>query len=262
MTQSHAKRAAFVVVLLVAAPGCLPDGPHEFYRTALQAKTEYIDSMSRIVDEPSAKHFDETANKIYTQRIEGIRDGMNSYKMDGTFTKMQNPNFNVNQLKPDIKAQMEMILGEFMLYALQTKPNQLRMAREHARLGRLSALHHAHRLKETQEGRSPDPYQCPSLDKISAPLTEKDLKVDAFGLLPDNIAQKLITFGNWEEGADLLKKAGAVGAGAIVAQDQLQMPPLQPLPDWAVNILLQNRIVIPDLPPPQPAQPPPAPPKN
>ena len=71
------------VGLLLLSPGlvgCTPPGPKEFYRSALQARSEFVDSLSRVVDDKSAREKFSKSEKLFKSRMSDIKEGLEKAK--------------------------------------------------------------------------------------------------------------------------------------------------------------------------------------
>src|SRR4051794_31463994 len=100
-------RLLFLVLLFVPGlTGCAPPGPSEFYRSALQARSEFVDALARVVDEKSAKEKFKSAEKLLRDRLMDIKEGLDRTKFDGAFGKLSRENFQLKNMDPDDRKSM------------------------------------------------------------------------------------------------------------------------------------------------------------
>jgi len=143
-------RSATVIVALTLA-GCGPEGPHEFYRDALQARSEIVDSMSFVVDEESGKDF-KHVEKRYRGRMMDISEKLTMYKtkmsLDQNFAKLRRDDFTPKRIDEDILAAM---IDGVQAYANFTKNITYTNVRLNRELKRLNLVLEASVAKKIEE---------------------------------------------------------------------------------------------------------------
>lgn len=237
-----------LLVLLPTLVGCSPDGPPEFYRSALQARSEFVDSLSRIVDEESAKEHYKRFEERYDERIKGVTSQFDDYKKitDPLFNKMKQDNFKEEWIGPGDR---EMLVGGIranVRYAKEMVPTQVRLNRELARLrmvailtiltksrGQVAQLPANAKLEFDIDKETPALYAI--LDFFRK-LSKNDPAMLPF-VAKNTPIQKILTRGDEAQLKtdfdDLMKQQRELTGFSA---------PLPPYPDWADQILKSNRV--------------------
>jgi len=133
---SRARSGVVVVVALLA--GCGPEGPSEFYRDALQARSELVDSLSFVVDENTAKDF-KHPEKRYKGRMQDLVEKFRMYKQkmstDSGFNKMRRDNFDPKKnLDDDVVVAMIEGVQAYANFSKNINYTNVRLTREIKRL--------------------------------------------------------------------------------------------------------------------------------
>jgi len=140
----------FWPALLLAFPGlvgCTPPGPFEFYRSALQARSEFVDSLSRVVDEKTAKDKYKVAEKVFNDRIADVKEGLDRTKYDSTFQKLSRDNFQIKNLDANDRLGMIDGMKAYANYCRQVGFTNTRLLRE---IDRLQMVHHMEALTKAR----------------------------------------------------------------------------------------------------------------
>lgn len=132
------KRYRSATVILVAMlAGCGPEGPPEYYRDLLQARSEIVDSLTFVVDEASAKDF-EQAEKRYKGRMQDLTEKMQAYKVkmsiDANFMKLRREGDVRKRIDEDILAAMIEGVQAYAEFTKNITYTNVRLSRELKRL--------------------------------------------------------------------------------------------------------------------------------
>src|SRR5262245_29563030 len=103
-------RSVFVSLLILSALGCAPEGPADFYNQTLQARSEFADTLTFIVDEPSAIKFFKPAEGIYKNRYDAISESWIAYdkktEINNGFAKVTREEFKASDIGPERRQDM------------------------------------------------------------------------------------------------------------------------------------------------------------
>lgn len=147
-----------VVVLVALLAGCGPEGPHEFYRDALQARSELVDSLTFVVDEDSSKDF-KHAEKRYKGRMNDLVEKMRMYKQkmstDSGFQKLRREDFNPKKIDEDIMAAMIEGVRAYAEFTKNINYTNVRLAREIKRLNLVLEASVAKKIETQLEENAP-----------------------------------------------------------------------------------------------------------
>ncbi|HEX3316157.1 MAG TPA: hypothetical protein VHR72_14765 [Gemmataceae bacterium] len=125
-------------LLLLAGLGCAPDGPADFYRETLQARSEFADTLTFIVDEPTAARYFPQANEILTRRTERIRDAWDSWnrKTEVTrgFDRLPRDNFRQSDIGTERRGDMAVALAAYEDFCKNIIYVNARLSREMKRI--------------------------------------------------------------------------------------------------------------------------------
>src|SRR5436190_855543 len=127
----------FLPALLLAVPGlvgCTPPGPPEFYRSALQARSEFVDSLARVVDEKTAKDKYVVAEKVFNDRLADVKEGLEHTKFDGNFQKLGRESFQIKNIEAGDRIGMIDGMKAYASYCRQIGFTNTRLLREIDRL--------------------------------------------------------------------------------------------------------------------------------
>lgn len=234
----------FWPVLLLVLPGlvgCTPPGPREFYRSALQAQSEFVDSLSHVVDEKTAKDKFKVAEKVMNDRLADIKDALGRAKYDNIFRKLNSENFNLKNVATDDRDGMINGIKEYASYCRQIVLTNVRLKREIKRLTMVSNMEALTKAREQKESNQPvtaKPGDFPNLSQmldtlrkpnaaglrfVPADITKENLK-KLNSNLPEEDLAIVVEFTE----TDLDAKARG-----ITPPDP---PPLPEYPAWAIDI--------------------------
>jgi hypothetical protein len=140
-------------ILLLAAVGCAPEGPADFYRETLQARSEFGDSLTFIVDEPSAVRRFPPAMEILKRRTDSIRDSFEAWskktEVPGGFNKLMSEQFKPTMIGAERKADMLDSLVAYQDFCKNISYVNARISRE---LKRLMIVYQASLVQKIESG--------------------------------------------------------------------------------------------------------------
>ncbi len=128
------RRLSLVLLLVPSLTGCTPDGPKEFYRAALQARSEFVDALSRVVDDQTAKEKFDKAEKLLTERLGEIKAGLDKNRYEGGFSKLGRSNFTLKMIDEDDRQGMIAGLKAYAEYCKNICYTNVRFSREKKRM--------------------------------------------------------------------------------------------------------------------------------
>ena len=125
-------------LLLLAGLGCAPDGPADFYRETLQSRSEFADTLTFIVDEPTAAKRFPPANDILTRRAEATSVGFDVWnkktEVPGGFIKLMSDNYRPTTISAERKADMAEAVAAYQTFCKNIMYVNARLNRESKRL--------------------------------------------------------------------------------------------------------------------------------
>jgi hypothetical protein len=132
-------RRLFVVFILFSGLGCNAPGPESFFRESLQARSEFSDTLTFIVDEATAAKFYPPAEKILKRRIDELREAFDAWDtkagVRSGFDKVAREQFKPADLKgDDLKRDMTTALIAYAKYCDEIAFVNTRLDREAKRL--------------------------------------------------------------------------------------------------------------------------------
>jgi hypothetical protein len=251
------------LVLTCGAAGCAPDGPREFYRGALAAKSELVDSLSRVVDEASAKQVRDTAFKLHDERLKDIQDEIIKSRtaLEPAFRKLRREPFQLNSIESGDRDAMVDGMKSYALYCKNVVYTNVRLARELDRIAMLVKLELLNKARGQILANQPISVNAetdtPNLTSI---LQVFDRKADGgnrmsfipFGTTKENITK--LNAGISDEDLKLIFDFDLTDLN--VPAPNLTPPPLPSYPEWAAEVARRANI---DLSPKRPRPAPKAP---
>jgi hypothetical protein len=129
-----------LLLVLPGLPGCAPPGANVYYRSALAARSEFVDTLSRIVDEQSAKDKFKNAEKLLTDRLNWCKDGIDGVKFESIQNKMKREAFDPNKIDLDDKNMFNEGLKAYYEYCKNIGATNIRFNREKQRLKMVANL--------------------------------------------------------------------------------------------------------------------------
>jgi hypothetical protein len=169
MSPRRLRNLAGLAVLFLTGCG---DTPQSIFRSALNGKNEYIDALMKVVDEASAKKFDEETTKQYRDRLTDLKDKLEKWAGSQSWSWVtwdpDNPKRaedSAAKAKPEYRAAIKEAVEETKEYVRQEEKNRSRIKHEVKRLSdRVSQLEN--------EGAS-----CPKLSKLASEQYHAALKI-------------------------------------------------------------------------------------
>lgn len=226
-----------MAVLAPGLVGCSPDGPPEFYRGALQAKSEFVDSLGRVSDEKTAGEAKLVA-KIYTARIKEISDQLEKARADESFNRLRRDNFDIKKIDADIRDRMIVGMREYANYCRNIVFTNARLRREVQRLQMVANLEMLAKARNQIAANQPVSVSmgdCPNLALLlkSAEPTQSNL----LRFIPFNIGRvELDKLQSGLDPADLDLVIGFDPQNFRAQLNVLETPPLPRYPDWAIDV--------------------------
>lgn len=220
--------------LALVALGCSPEGPPEFYRNALQARSEFVDSLTFIVDEPSAKEVFPVSEKRYRARMSEINDKLAQYRqtvrMDQSLRKLNREDFKLTMIEPDVRGAVESGLKAYLFYTRNITYTNVRLGRE---IQRLQLVQEVSIAKAQETDPNANVGNFPYLSTALQNLTGKENSSDSLRFLqtemePKNLA-KLGMVGL--DDADIIEMAKFKDDVNVKLPD-LVIPPPPARPAW------------------------------
>lgn len=174
-------RGLGLLVLTFGLTGCAPDGPREFYRSALAARGELVDSLSSIVDDASAKKVNDTAFKLHDERIKAVQEEILKIKtrVQGAFRKLHREDFRPSMIEADDRAAMIDGMRAYAMYCKNVVYTNTRLARELDRLGMLIKLEMAAKARDQMVANQPVSVGEGDAPNLSSVIKQFDKKDDA-----------------------------------------------------------------------------------
>jgi len=201
----------FWPALLLAFPGlvgCTPPGPSDFYRSALQARSEFVDSLARVVDEKSAKDKFQIAEKVMNDRINEIKEALDRAKYDNIFRKLSADNFSLKNVGADDKEGMISGIKAYAFYCKNVGFTNVRLKREIQRLKMVQVIETLNKARAQKESNQPvavnKDNDCPNLAQLLTSLEKgnqtnlrfvpQDVTVEGLKKLNSNIPEDEMKF--------------------------------------------------------------------
>jgi hypothetical protein len=160
-------------LLLLAGLGCAPDGPVDFYRETLQARSEFADTLTFIVDEPSAVHHFPPAIEILRRRVEvtfkNFEDWNKKTEVPGGFEKLVSENYRPTSIGAERKADMAEALAAYESFCRNIVYVNARLNRENKRL---QTVMQAELAKRAESGQRASASDLPGLSATITSMTE------------------------------------------------------------------------------------------
>ena len=217
--------------------GCTPDGPNEFYREALQIKSEFVDALSFVADESTAKQYFDPAHKKYNSRMAEVRENLTAYRnkmsFDNAFRKMNREDFNAKKhIEADVLDALVVGMRAYQMYCENITFTYARIAREMQRIDLVIEASVAARMKDQLDQNQPvdaNPSQFPNLAKVKTGLGEfnkTSLSLFNASVLPENLAKF-----DWQ-GVDIDKVFKFKQDDINVKIPGFEMPPPPARPAW------------------------------
>ena len=227
-------RGIGVLFLVSGLVGCTPDGPSEYYRGALQAKSELVDSLARVTDERSAAEIVKTAQKMHDLRIKDVTEGLEKIRLDESFFRLRRENFDVKKLDADFRQRMIDGLRAYAFFCKNVVYTNVRLKRELQRLQMVANLEMLAKARGQIAGNQPvnvSKADCRSLAELIKTLEGAGGGRNDLRFVPQGVAK-----------ADLEKlQSGVDGADLdlVVAFDpqdlNVKVPGLEPPPFQSVR---------------------------
>jgi len=231
-------RWLMAVLLAPGLVGCMPSGPSEFYRSALQAKSEFVDSLSRVTDEKSAGENLKSAQKIHDLRIKDVVEELERARLDESYNRLRRENFDLKKVDPDFRARMIDGVRTYAFYCKNVVYTNVRLRREIQRLRMLANLEMLAKARQQIAANQPvsvSMNDCKNLEQLikslSATGTRNDLR-----FFPQGMAR--VDFDKLQSGIDGAEIDLAVGfdpQNLNVQVPGLEPPPLPSYPAWAIE---------------------------
>ena len=152
-------------LLLLAGLGCAPEGPADFYRETLQARSEFADTLTFIVDEPTAVQHFPPANEILKRRTEGIRDAFETWdkktEVPGGFDRLSRETYRPTDIGVERKGDMLDSLVAYEDFCKNIIYVNARLSRE---MKRLQLVYQASLTKKIEAGARISATDVPALN--------------------------------------------------------------------------------------------------
>lgn len=237
------RQAWIPLAIVVFASGCSGDGPVEFYRAQHQARSEFVDALSKIVDEHSALTVYRPYEELYEERVKRVKEAFNIYKRtsDALFKKVRHDRFDVKNLEGDDRDIMVGGIKANVQFNIAIRPTEARFKREEKRLqllAELTMLQKAHAaIAANQPFEGGIEVHAPNLSNVLKGLGNHTLKSSTGPLAfapPGLTKEQLLKIMSAEE-YDAMQSLDA-DQEKRPEHDEFQPPPVPPLPQWAVDV--------------------------
>lgn len=229
-----------VIVLAPGFVGCTPDGPSEFYRSALQAKSEFVDSLARVVDEQSAGEFLKTSGSLLEERTKEVVDALEKAKLDDAFYKLRRDNFDIKRtIDADHRERMIAGMRAYAAYCKNIVYTNVRMGRELQRIRMVGNLEMLNKAKSQMAANQPVQVSleadCPNLHSV---IRWNNKSGNLLRFIPSGTNKAEIDkLQSGIEAADLELILTVDPAVVIsVPVPGIELPPLPRYPDWAIDV--------------------------
>lgn len=233
-------RAAFAMAFLSAAlTGCMANGPREHYRAAVQAKSEYVDSLSLVVDEPSAAEHLRVARKQCQTRYKDIHEAIKNARLDDQFHKLRRQNFNIKNLDVDYRDRMiegVKAYAEFCQNIVYTNARQRRELQRLQMVANLELLAKARtQIASNQPVNVSMAADCPKLDELIKTIGA--VNWSELWFVPKSVGKDDIDKLQATIEPEHLRLMLTFNPDDLnVAAPGLELPPLPRYPEWAIDV--------------------------
>jgi hypothetical protein len=227
---------AGLLVTLPGLVGCTPPGPSEFYRSALAARGEFVDSLARVVDEKTAKEKFKSAEKVHNDRLSEIKEGLDRTKYDQNFQKLGRQNFQLKNLEPADRQAMIDGMTAYRDYCKNIVFINVRLKREKQRLERIHVLEVEAKAQAQLDSKQPvaaSKADFPNLNEMFdslGKLSTANLRFVPHGVTKDHI-DNLGKHGLTDDDIKLILDFDT--SDLEVKSDKLQAPKVPDYPQWA-----------------------------